>query len=189
MSTVAFCLPPPVRRRYLRAYKAPSTTVEESLQISSFIQNKPNFPDAQMNVTSIITVDYENIANCKLGENKANTKPNKANLLNDQMNVNKVLTKDYENERLRRRGENKPKQTQFQRQKMLPLMTINGRRNSFGYYADKIDATKAGACPPTVEPGREEIFWPVCLFEFSGISHEGTKTQKNMATEGTVGGF
>ena len=39
------------------------------------MQNKPNFPNAQMNVTSFYTVDYENIANCKLGENKANTNP------------------------------------------------------------------------------------------------------------------
>ena len=36
------------------------------------MQNKPNLPDAQMNVTSLYTVDYENIANWKLGENKAN---------------------------------------------------------------------------------------------------------------------
>ena len=43
------------------------------------MQNKPNFPDAQMNVNTIITKDYENIANWKLGENKANTKPIKAN--------------------------------------------------------------------------------------------------------------
>jgi len=39
------------------------------------MQNKANLLDAQMNVTSIITVDYENIANWKLGENKPNTNP------------------------------------------------------------------------------------------------------------------
>jgi len=39
------------------------------------MQNKPNLLDAQMNVTSLITADYENIANCKLCENKPNTKP------------------------------------------------------------------------------------------------------------------
>jgi len=32
-----------------------------------------------MNVTSLITVEYENIANWKLGENKPNSKPIKAN--------------------------------------------------------------------------------------------------------------
>ena len=37
-----------------------------------------------------------------------------------------------------------PIQTQFQRQKMLLHLTINGRRKSFGYYADEIEAAKAG---------------------------------------------
>ena len=50
------------------------------------MQNKPNLLDAQMNVTSLITVDYENKSNWKLDENKpnqsqykANTNPNKPN--------------------------------------------------------------------------------------------------------------
>jgi len=43
------------------------------------MQNKPNLPDAQMNVNTVITVDYENKSNWQLGENKANTKPIKAN--------------------------------------------------------------------------------------------------------------
>jgi len=37
-----------------------STFVEEPLQIGSFLQNKPNLPDAQMNVNTVITKDYEN---------------------------------------------------------------------------------------------------------------------------------
>jgi len=73
------------------------TTVEGALQISPFLQNKPNLPDDQMNVTVFYAKDYKNKSNCKLCENKPNTKPIKANLLNAQMNVNKVLTKDYEN--------------------------------------------------------------------------------------------
>jgi len=43
------------------------------------MQNKPNFLDALMNVTSIITKDYENISNWTLGENKPNTNPIKPN--------------------------------------------------------------------------------------------------------------
>jgi len=39
------------------------------------MQNKANFLDVQMNLTSLITVDYENIANWTLGENKPNTNP------------------------------------------------------------------------------------------------------------------
>ncbi len=43
------------------------------------MQNKANLLDAQMNISSLITVDYENIANWKLGENKPNSKPIKPN--------------------------------------------------------------------------------------------------------------
>jgi len=96
-----------------------STTVEESLQISSFMQNKANFGKAQMNVNKVITEDYENKTLSRSGKNKANSKPNKANLQNAKMNVNKVLTKDYENKRLGRLRGNKansnpikPNQTQ-----------------------------------------------------------------------------
>ena len=39
------------------------------------MQNKANFPDGQMNVNKVLTKDYENISNCSLAENKANTKP------------------------------------------------------------------------------------------------------------------
>jgi len=43
------------------------------------MQNKPNLLNAQMNVTSFYTVDYENKHNWTLGENKPNSKPIKAN--------------------------------------------------------------------------------------------------------------
>jgi len=66
------------------------------------MQNKPNLPDAQMNVTSFYTVDYENKSNWKLGENKANTKPiqsqYKPNSRNVQIDVNLVKTRNYNNE-------------------------------------------------------------------------------------------
>jgi len=48
---------------------------ESSTNSPLFMQNKPNFLDALMNVTSFYTVDYENKSNWRLGENKANTKP------------------------------------------------------------------------------------------------------------------
>ena len=51
-----------------------------------------------MNVTSLITVAYENKSNWTLGENEPNTNPNKPNLLDAQMNISSVLTKDYNNE-------------------------------------------------------------------------------------------
>jgi len=36
------------------------------------MQNKPNFQDTQMNVSSILTMTYENKSNWTLGENKPN---------------------------------------------------------------------------------------------------------------------
>ncbi|MHC4462955.1 MAG: hypothetical protein ACYS30_16230 [Planctomycetota bacterium] len=56
---------------YLRAYKA--LHLSRGLYKSAhFILNKPNFQKAKMNITSFITVDYENIANWIIGENKPN---------------------------------------------------------------------------------------------------------------------
>ncbi len=40
-----------------------------------FMQNKANLQKAKMNASSAITMDYENIANWTLGENKPKTKP------------------------------------------------------------------------------------------------------------------
>ena len=95
----------------LRAYKALhlSRTLYKS---ALFMQNKPNLPDAQMNINSLLTKDYENVPLRRRGENKPNTNPIKPNLRKAEMNLNFYLTKDYENERLRRCGENKPNQTQ-----------------------------------------------------------------------------
>jgi len=39
------------------------------------MQNKPNFRKAKMNVNSLVTIDYENISNWTLGENKPNSNP------------------------------------------------------------------------------------------------------------------
>ena len=69
-----------------------------------------------MNVSAITTKDYENIANCKLCENKANSKPNKANLQNARMNLNFYSTKDYENKSNCSLAENKPNTKPIQTQ-------------------------------------------------------------------------
>ena len=50
-----------------------------SAQKNLFMQNKPNFPDAQTNITSAITMDYVNIRLRRRRQNKANSKPIKAN--------------------------------------------------------------------------------------------------------------
>ncbi len=74
----------------------PSTSVEESLQIKLFMQNKAKFPKSQMNVINVITKEYEKKDTWWSGKKQSQTKPNKANLLNAQMNVKFYSTKDYE---------------------------------------------------------------------------------------------
>jgi len=78
------------------------------------MQNKPNLPDAQMNVSSILTKYYENKRLCRcVKTNPKQTQSNpiqsqyKPNLLNAQMNVKSFYTVDYENKRPCRRSENK----------------------------------------------------------------------------------
>jgi len=60
------------------------------------MQNKANLLDAQMNVTSIHTVVYENKWQRRVRKNKPNSNPIKPNLRKAQMNVNLYVTKDYE---------------------------------------------------------------------------------------------
>jgi len=75
-----------------RFTKLPSTSVENPLQIDPFMQNKPNLLNAQMNVTSIITKDYENVRLCRRGENKPNTNPIKPNQSQNKPNMNPKQT-------------------------------------------------------------------------------------------------
>jgi hypothetical protein len=65
------------------------------------MQNKPNFQDVQMNVSSILTKDYERNDIFAVPENKANTNPIKANTKPIKPKTNPIRT------------QNKPNQTQF----------------------------------------------------------------------------
>ncbi len=89
---------------YLRAYKAPSTTVEDSLQIGPFMQNEPNFGKAQMNVNVFPTKDYENKFNGTLGENEPKTNPIKAN---------QSQSKPIKANKMPKQTQYEPKQNQF----------------------------------------------------------------------------
>jgi len=64
-------------------------------QFELIMQNKANFLKSQMNITSLITVYYENKSNWTLGKNKPNSNPIKPNLRKAKMNVNSLITKDY----------------------------------------------------------------------------------------------
>ncbi len=73
----------------------PSTFVENPLQISSFMQNKPNFRKSQMNVSIFSQMDYENLSDWTIGQSKPNSNPIKPNLRKAKMNANDFITKDY----------------------------------------------------------------------------------------------
>ena len=92
-----------------------STSVEEPLQISSFLTNKANLLNTQMNVNKVITTDYENIANWTLGENKPNTNPIKPNLT------------QFPRPTRRNKPNTNPNKANFRGKKMLMRLTINGR--------------------------------------------------------------
>jgi hypothetical protein len=61
------------------------------------MQNKPNFPEAKMSVSSVLAKNYENKSNPTLGENKPNSNPNKPNCWKAQnerkLSINKALRK------------------------------------------------------------------------------------------------
>jgi hypothetical protein len=52
-----------------------STDDERSLQIHPFLTNKANFRKSQMNVSNLITRNYDKMDTWSGGKNKANTKP------------------------------------------------------------------------------------------------------------------
>ena len=53
----------------------PSTLVERSLQIQLFLTNKPNFQKSQMNLSAVITMNYEQMDTWSRGKNKPNSNP------------------------------------------------------------------------------------------------------------------
>ena len=59
------------------------------------MQNKPNFPDTQMNLSSFPQNAYENFIPLAGYKNKPNSNPIKPNFQNAKMNINLALTKDY----------------------------------------------------------------------------------------------
>jgi len=75
--------------------KGHSTSVENPLQIDLFMQNKPNFRKAKMNVSYSNKMNYKK-TNLALSEVEwANSNPIKANLQKAKMNVNLYVIKDY----------------------------------------------------------------------------------------------
>ena len=59
------------------------------------MQNKPNFPDAQMNASVYNTKAYKNETAIRRVKNKPNSNPIKPNLQKAKMNVSSLITEDY----------------------------------------------------------------------------------------------
>ena len=116
-------LPPPVRRRYLCAYKAlyicrdKITDVVSALQIQLFMQNEPNFRKSQVNVTDLLIRNYEQMDTWSIRKNEPKTNPN-------EPKTNPILANKT------------PERTQFQDQKM-PNLTITYRPYSFAHYENR----------------------------------------------------
>ena len=72
-----------------------STNVEDSLQISLFMQNKPNFRKSQMNANIYYIKAYNNETAFRRRKNKPNSNPIKPNLRKAKMNVNLYVIDDY----------------------------------------------------------------------------------------------
>ena len=64
-----------LRATYLRAYKAPLHLSRVLYKSTLFMQNKPNLLNAQMNVSSAITMNYEQKTMNYANKNKPNTNP------------------------------------------------------------------------------------------------------------------
>jgi hypothetical protein len=74
-SFVAKLAPFIIASKYLRAYKAPLHLSRVLYKSTLFMQNKPNLRKAQMNVTSFITKNYEQLTMNYANKNKPNSKP------------------------------------------------------------------------------------------------------------------
>ena len=89
------------------------TTKKELRKIHSFIQNKPNLPNARINVSIFMTRDYEN-ARLHRSPKRTQNEPNSNPIYEmPKMNVNKILTKSCEIYAFTDAKKTNPKQTQF----------------------------------------------------------------------------
>ncbi|HIJ53004.1 MAG TPA: hypothetical protein HPP66_07595 [Planctomycetes bacterium] len=88
----------------------PFTTVESALQIAHFMQNKPNFQNAQMNVNMVLSRDYEKRTPGQRGKNKPNSKPKQTQ--SNPIKANKMP----------KQTQYKPKQTQSQNRILIIIL-------------------------------------------------------------------
>ena len=82
-----------------------STFVESALQIAHFMQNKPNLRKAQMNVTNLLTTNYEQLTMNYVQKNKPKTNPIQSQ--SNPIKANKM-----------------PKQTRFKPKQTQPVVSL-----------------------------------------------------------------
>jgi len=126
---------------------------ESSTNQLFFMQNKPNFQKAQMNVNTVLTMDYDKKDTWWSGKNKPNSKPiqSQTNPIYEKqkMNVSYIITKGYENKShfwvKAKQTQYKPNQTQFRRQMLLIYAPLEVLEKSImtGYYLEPIRHIKS----------------------------------------------
>ncbi len=122
-----------------------STYIESSLQINLFMQNKANFRKVKLNVTKVITMDYEKKTLGQRGKtkpikaNQSQFKPIKANKMPKQsqskpIKANLSQLKPIKCQNKANSNPNKPKQTQSplrqgpaNPQKIIPITALSRR--------------------------------------------------------------
>ena len=93
-----------------------STTVVSALQIAHFMQNKPNFRKAQINVSRVSTKDYENKTLGERGKNKPNSNPIQTQ--SNPIKANKMP------KQTQYKPNTKPNKANFKGKKMLLILTL-----------------------------------------------------------------
>jgi len=81
----------------------------KTLQIKLFMQNKAKFRKVKLNVTKVLTKDYDPMDTWSIRTKQSQTNPNKAKLKKAKMNVTSIIIKDYENKSNWAICENEPK--------------------------------------------------------------------------------
>ncbi len=86
-----------LRSRMLYNCREDSTTIESSLQIKLFMQNKAKSKKVKLNVSPVNTRNYGQMDTWSIRKKQSQTNPNKPKLKKAEMNVTSAITKAYEN--------------------------------------------------------------------------------------------
>jgi len=114
-----------------------------------FMQNKANFRKSQMNVSTILTKDYENKTLGEHEKKQSQTKPNKAKFKKAKMNVTSIITKGYENISPIRAPKKQSQISKRQKSMQTSLPQRIMKKTAFSG-PGKTNPNEPNACPPSV---------------------------------------